>query len=79
MTDDRQVHATMLDGGELVRYNRAGKWYVEYPTLPLPRKAVSLMGAVSVAVDLGATVHPNRPGGTAFRAALRRAREESAA
>jgi hypothetical protein len=76
MSDDRQIHAITAAGGEIVRYDRAGKWYIEYPILGLPRQAVSLMGAVAEATRPGATVLDRRSGGTAFRAAVRRRREE---
>jgi hypothetical protein len=28
---DRRIHGVSQTGGEIVRYERAGKWYVEYP------------------------------------------------
>lgn len=28
--NDRIVHGYTADGGEVVRYDRAGKWYIEY-------------------------------------------------
>ena len=45
MISDRRVHA-IYDNMEIVRYNRAGKWYLE-PTIPgLKRQQVSIATAV---------------------------------
>jgi hypothetical protein len=66
---DRRVHARYRDM-EIVRYNRAGKWYLE-PTIPgLPRQHVSISKAVSAALwgieNAGGSVIPGLPGGKAF-------------
>lgn len=69
---DRQVHAKVFlpntsgrEGGEvaeIVRYDRAGKWYYESPTL---RRQISIMDAVQF-IDETAEVFYGRPGGLAF-------------
>lgn len=61
--DDRTVHASK-GSREVVRYNRAGKWYVEMGGLL--RYAVKLEEAVDTATDFGWTVHYGRPGGSTF-------------
>ena len=70
---DRMVHASRPDA-DLVRYDRAGKWFVEYDDgkrEPIPFKfavewAVALQGRVG-------TVHYGLPGGSRFDSAVRRA------
>lgn len=77
MTSDRTVHAH-YPGMDIVRYNRAGKWYLE-PTDPLAkRQHVTLRDAVNQAVWAsmfgGGQVFFGRPGGGAFdREVARRA------
>jgi hypothetical protein len=71
--DDRRVHAILPEDGELVRYDRAGKWWVEYPAHAFkPRRRVSLSGAVRVALEPGARIRWNVPGGRAFYALAKR-------
>ena len=71
---DRTVHATFPSGDEIVRYDRAGKWYRESEGR---RWAVSLKEAVRLALLPGVTIHLGRPGGARFDAAVsRNARRE---
>lgn len=73
---DRTVHAS-YPGMEIVRYDRAGKWFLE-PTLPmLSCRQVSLAEAVRAALsglDNHGQVFLGRPGGTMFDAKIRRGR-----
>ena len=48
MTDDRTVHARYRDM-EIVRYNRAGKWYLEPTIAGLKRQQVGIKRAVASA------------------------------
>ena len=65
---DRTVHAACEDF-EVVRYDRAGKWYIE-PTDPVRRrKAVAIASAVdhaNRAVQAGGRVWLGLAGGTRF-------------
>lgn len=72
---NRTVHARSCDGHELVRYERAGKWYVEYAD-GRPRAAQTLTGACLVAhlwesLQLGVVLR-GQPGGKMFDARLAR-------
>lgn len=67
---DRQVHGVSANGGEIVRYDRAGKWYLENGR---GRHRITLAGAVSLATDPGADARLGLPGGTSFDAGVRRA------
>ena len=73
--NDRMVHAKLADGREVVRYDVSGEWYVERPDGC--RDAVKIAEAVTYALQNGATVHLERPGGGRFDAAIRRARASS--
>lgn len=69
MSDDRTVHAQYKDM-EIVRYDRAGKWYLE-PTLPgLRRQHVSIKVAVQSAKwgmeNAGGSWYPGLHGGSTF-------------
>jgi hypothetical protein len=70
---DRRVHAA-YPGMEIVRYDRAGKWYLE-PTDPsLKRQAVSIDDAVRSALwglDHDGLIFFGKPGGAAFDAKVR--------
>lgn len=73
-TRDRRIHAK-YPGMEIVRYDRAGKWYAE-PTIGcLKRQALTIEDAVEVAVFAaqahGGTIAWGRPGGTTFDQKLR--------
>lgn len=70
----RTVHAEG-EHIEVVRYDRAGKWWLEAKRPMIPARPVPLRVAVQVAVDLwedGGTIHLRRPGGTVFDARVRR-------
>jgi hypothetical protein len=63
---DRQVHATMKDGAEIVRYNREGHWYLEWPD-GSERRTLRINDAVALATSTEVRdVFFNRPGGSAF-------------
>jgi hypothetical protein len=76
MSDDRTVHAVTRDGWEVVRYDRASKWFVEHP-VRLRRVRVSLATAVVHATGPGATTYFDRPGGKTFATAAPRALRSS--
>lgn len=65
---DRRVHAR-TDAAELVRYGRAGKWYIE-PFDASPRASVTLNKAVDVAMRWWYAEHGTPiigvPGGSRF-------------
>lgn len=75
--NNRTVHGVADDGGEIVRYDRAGKWYVEYyggsetPDDLRVRHPLSLDAAVFLARLPGARVFFGRPGGSRFDARVR--------
>lgn len=77
MSDDRTVHCTIVPVGggriEIVRYDRAGKWYREDGG---NRTRITVAEAVSVAAQDRPAVlwHEGRPGGRAFDAKVRKAR-----
>ena len=62
---DRRVHARLPDGTEVVRYDRAGKWYLEHPELP-NRRHVTLQEAVEAVGELGTVVYLKTIGGNRF-------------
>ena len=65
---ERVVHAVMHDGCEIVRYDRAGKWYLE-PINKTQHGALRTLLTVdyAVALALGAeTVYPHQYGGGVF-------------
>jgi hypothetical protein len=63
MPADRTVHARTAVGDEIVRYDRAGKWFIEYAG---SRRQITLAEAVGIATWPGATVFTGLPGGGAF-------------
>ena len=73
--DDRRVHARSAEGMEVVRYDRAGKWYLEPPKgLGLKRQSVKIGDAVRFAVwaaENGGAVHFGLAGGTTFDARVK--------
>lgn len=66
---DRQIHATLRDGREVVRYDRAGKWFVEGQH---GRRAVSVLEAAQTAIQYAGEIHYGLPGGSRFDSAVRR-------
>ncbi|WP_158303269.1 HNH endonuclease [Prauserella endophytica] len=67
--DDRRVHIRLRDGREVVRYDRAGKWFVEFPEGR--RHLLKLSEAVEWAFDKGAEVIFGVPGGARFDGLVR--------
>ena len=63
LSQDRRVHAVLSDGGAVVRYDRAGKWFVEYPS---GRRSVSVREAARLAAEHAETVYTGLPGGRTF-------------
>jgi hypothetical protein len=63
---DRTVHGWSADGGEIVRYDRAGKWFLEYKDRP--RARLSVLAAARFARQGGAFL--GRPGGARFDKAV---------
>lgn len=50
LSHDRTVHGKTADGGTIVRYDRASKWYVEYGD-GRTRRHVSIDEAAKLAVE----------------------------
>lgn len=80
MDDARTIHASSKDC-DVVRYNRAGKWYLEPHRADKPRQQVSIADAARYAVwaveHAEGQIHFHRPGGNAFdRVVARISREE---
>ncbi len=70
---DRLVHAECA-GFQVVRYNRAGKWYVETRG-DGPRERVDITEAAHRALAakaMGGTVYMGAPGGTVFDSRFRK-------
>jgi hypothetical protein len=72
-SDDRVIHGRTPYGEEIVRYDRAGKWYVEKPGVA--RRQVSLVQAVRHATKPGSVVYLGRPGGRTFDSRVQQMRE----
>lgn len=73
---DRRVHAEHAQGYLIVRYSRAGKWYLEReedgvggPTSR--RRLLTVAEAAQIATEPGWVWHEGRVGGTAFDAKVR--------
>jgi len=73
---DRTVHATRANGSEVVRYDRAGKWFLEW-AVTARRKPLTVAEAAELAAAGDAAWYPNRPGGQAFDARVRKLRGAS--
>lgn len=76
---DRTVHATTYGGAQIVRYDRSGKWYIEWPDEvrgpgARRRKLVTIAEAVETAVEYAPGIVFGLPGGSAFDAKVRRKR-----
>ena len=76
---DLTVHAGIPDGGSIVRYDRTGKYYLEYPPAAgIKRKQLTLHEAAALAVnhlgEVGAFIALGRPGGLRFDAEVRKLR-----
>lgn len=74
MTSDRTVHAAYPDW-EVVRYDRAGKWFLE-PTRPMIScRRVTLNAAARAALEGvadGGVIYFGKPGGRMFDAKVRK-------
>ena len=68
MSDDRRVHARLINGTEIVRYSRAGKWYSEPKKSwgATPRYLLTIAEAVRLARQKGTMVYLEVPGGSTF-------------
>ena len=64
--NDRRVHGRAADGTEVVRYDRAGKWWIE--DADGSRRPLSLAGAVDVMRQPQSIWYPGVLGGRAFDA-----------
>jgi hypothetical protein len=70
--DDRTVHAKLPMGGEVVRYERAGKWFIEWPAQHMIlARHVGVDEAARTAVGREGFVHFDRPGGRVFERKVR--------
>lgn len=70
--NDRRVHGRLDGGPEIVRYDRAGKWYLEWPTNGA-REQVAFKTAVSYgrsAMFGAGEVELGLPGGTRWDRAV---------
>jgi hypothetical protein len=68
---ERIVHAKTADGTEIVRYDKAGKWYAE-PSEG-KRRSISLSEAVDLALSSGSSGADDRHyGGTRFQSEIRK-------
>lgn len=80
MRTDRTVHAEWGDM-KLVRYDKAGKWFIEYdpPRLRSARQ-IRLHDAALLALEMvrhGGQIMLGKPGGAAFDRSVKRAHEDS--
>jgi hypothetical protein len=71
--DDRKVHGRSRNGWDIVRYDRAGKWYLEREGEK--RQSVKLEDAARLAA--WAHFYPGKPGGQAFDTRVRKIRAAS--
>jgi hypothetical protein len=73
MIPDRRVHAIMHDSSVIVRYDRAGKWFQEWPAYAMiPRRRLSLEKAARLALSPEAqSVYLCMPGGRMFDATVK--------
>lgn len=75
---DRQVAAVLPDGAEIVRYDRAGHLYVEWPPASgTKRQQLKIGEAARLAVESDARIRQNGP--WRFPAEVAKAREAIAA
>lgn len=65
LSGDRTVHAKTEDG-EIVRYDRAGKWYIEWDNGERTQITVKEAANWVVIVADDATINFGLPGGSAF-------------
>ena len=67
---ERTVHAVAADGTEVVRYDKAGKWYAE--PIDGKRRHVTLSEAVTIALAFGSFRDWPRNGGAQFNAEIKK-------
>lgn len=78
MSDDRTVHGHSMwpsDPWDVVRYDRAGKWYIEHGDGRRVRVTVNHAAKVAARNHF----NPGLPGGRTFDALVRKYRSEAAA
>ncbi len=68
---DRRVHAVLGDGSLIIRYDRAGKWFQEFPDKR--RQKIDIRTAARLAAP-ARTVNLGLPGGNTFDALVRKIR-----
>jgi hypothetical protein len=71
-SNDRTIHATTNDGVQVVRHDRAGKWYAEQDRDPR-RRCITVAEAIELACRPGSVVHYGLPGGSHFDREVRAA------
>jgi hypothetical protein len=75
---ERTVAAVLPDGSEIVRYDRAGHYYLEFPpSVETKRRKLSIGAAARLAVESNARVRSSGP--YRFPSAIAKARIEIAA
>lgn len=70
MAEDRTVHGVTGNGWEIVRYERAGKWYAEHPN-DAPRWLTVTDAACNLAEE-DAAWFEGKPGGQKLDAKVRK-------
>lgn len=71
---DRRVHATSAAGDEVVRYDRAGRWWLERADgTRAPLRLTTAVAEAIVFARTGGRVHLGLLGGRQFDVAYRRA------
>ena len=72
---DRAIHTRTPDDRLIVRYDRAGKWFVESANSEalIPAWQITLRQAVELATQEGSHIYFGVPGGRAFDAAVKKA------
>lgn len=71
---DRRVHGRAVTG-EIVRYERAGKWYLEWPDGNRIRLRLADAASMAAHPNDQAEAYLGVPGGRSFDAAVRRFQE----
>ena len=73
-SNDRVVHAFLKDGTEIVRYDRAGKWYAE--RWDTQRQRLTIKNAATMTLnDPESHINFNMVGGTQFDRLVRVGKE----
>lgn len=70
MVEDRTVHGVTGDGWEVVRYERAGKWYSEFPNHA--RRALTVTDAACLLATEDAAWFSGKSGGQKLDAKVRK-------